>query len=176
MVGRRNGPEGRMGASTENDAAQIGAIDGHGNGFAEPGCAEPLLLVFGQGGGGNLVEPQLFGIEARASVVSNCGRFFLQSIEVFSVKSIDQMNFTTTEAEQFNVAIPLNIEPNGIKIGERLSLFVFFPVIRIPAEKHVGARAVIGDVEGSKNGHLFLRRTRGENRHLIKKALESRYW
>src|SRR6266849_1931075 len=97
MVGRRNGPEGRMGASTENDAAQIGEIDGHGNGFTELGCAEPLLLVLGQGSGRNLVEPQLFGIEARASIMGDCRHFFLQTVKVFGIKSVDQMNFATSE-------------------------------------------------------------------------------
>src|SRR6266568_503489 len=71
---------------------------------------------------------------AWASSVSDRGCFFLQAVEVFGVKSVDQMNFAATEAQQFNVAIPLNIEPNRIEIGQRLSLFVLFPVIRIPAE------------------------------------------
>src|SRR5882724_7744170 len=162
--------------SAKNDAGQIGAIDGHGNCFAKLGGSEPVLLVLGQLRAGHLVEPHEFGIEARASIVSDPRRFFLQTVEVFGVKSVDQMNFATTEAKQFDVAIPLNIETNGIKIGERLSRLVFFPVIRIPAEKHVGARAVVRNVEGAKNGHLLLRRMRGENGHLIKEALESRYW
>src|SRR5207249_3921001 len=175
-IGRGNGTESRMSVTTKNDAAQIGAIDGHGNGFAKFRGAEPVLLVFGERGGRHLVEPHEFGIEARASIVSDRGCFFLQAVEVFGVKSVDQMNFAATEAKQFNVAIPLNIEPNRIEIGQRLSLFVLFPVIRIPAEKHMGAGAVIRDVEGSQNGHLLLRRMRGENGDLIKKALESRYW
>src|SRR5713226_4352950 len=86
------------------------------------------------------------------------------------------MNLTAAEPQQFNVAVPLNIEPNRIKIGQRLSFLVFFPVIRIPAEKHVRAGAVIRHVEGSEYGHLFFLRMRGENSDLIKETLEACYW
>src|SRR6266851_2987378 len=81
---------------------------------------------------------------------------------------------TTAEAEKLDVAIALNIEANGIEIGQGLSFLVFFPVVRVPPEKDVGAGSVIRDIEGAEHGHLLLGRMRGENGDLIEEAFESR--
>src|SRR6266478_2631713 len=83
------------------------------------------------------------------------------------------MNFTPAEAQQFDVAIALNVEANGIEIRQRLSFFVFFPVIRISPQKDRGAGGVIRDIEGAEDGHLLLGRMRGEFCDMIKEAFES---
>ena len=101
--------------------------------------------------------------------------FFLQAVEVFRVQSVDQVNFAATEAQQLDVTIALNVEPNGIEIRQRLSLLVFFPIVRVPPQKDVGARSVIRDIERAEDGHFLLRRMCGENRDLIEEALESRH-
>src|SRR5437773_11331754 len=135
MVCWGNRPEGRASVSAKNDPGQIVAINGHGNGFAKLRGAEPGLFVFGKRRSGNLVKPYELRIEARACIVGYCRCFFLQPVEVFGVQDVDQMNFTTAKAQQFNVAIALNIESNGIEIGQRLSFLVFFPVVRVSPEK-----------------------------------------
>src|SRR5260370_27653097 len=89
---------------------------------------------------------------------------------------MNKLNLRAGEPQHFNVAVPRNMKPTGTKIGKRLSFLFFFPVIRIPAEKHVRAGAVIRHVEGSENGHLFFLRMRGQNSDLIKEALEACYW
>jgi len=48
--------------------------------------------------------------------MSGGGRFFLQTVERIGVERADQVNLTTAEAEQFDVAIALDIEANGIEI------------------------------------------------------------
>src|SRR6266849_5311215 len=114
-------------------------------------------------------------MENRAGVGGGAGRVFLQTVEIFCVECGDQMNFKTTEAEMFNVTISLNIEANGIEIGQGLTLLIFFPVIRIAPEKNVGAGSVVRDIEGAEDGHLLLGRMSGENGDLIEEAFESRY-
>src|SRR5207244_5670431 len=135
--------------------------------------AEPGLLVFGKRRGENLVEPYEFGIEHQTGIMSSRWRFLLQAVEVFSVQSVDQMNFTATKAQQFNVAIALNVEANGIQIGQRISILVFFPIIRVASQKDGGAGRVVGDIKGTENGHLLLGRMGGENRDLIEEAFET---
>ena len=164
-----------MGVSGKNDTGQIGAINSHRDGLAKLRRAEPSLFVFGKRCGGNLVEPYEFGIETRACIMSCGWRFLLQAVEVFGVESVDQMNFTAAEAEEFDVAIALNIKANGIEIRQRLSFLVFFPVIRIAPEKHVGTGAVIRNIEGAEDGHFLLRRMCGKNGDLIEEAFESRH-
>src|SRR4029077_9731523 len=94
LVCGRNGAERRLRVATKNDPAQVSTIDGHGDSFAKFRGAEPVLLVFRQRGGGHLIEPNLLRIEARTSIMSDRGCFLLQTIEVFGVESVDQMNFT----------------------------------------------------------------------------------
>src|SRR6266403_1078495 len=86
------------------------------------------------------------------------------------------MNFAATEAEDFDVVIVLDVEANGIEIGQGLTFLIFFPVIRIAAEKDIGAGVVIGDIEGAEDGHFFFGRVGGENGDLVEEAFESRYW
>ena len=85
------------------------------------------------------------------------------------------MNFTAAKAQQFNIAIALNIESNGIEIGQRLSFLVFFPVVRVSPEKDGGAGSVVRDIERAEDGHLLFGRMRGENRDLIEEALKPRH-
>src|SRR5882672_10441800 len=82
------------------------------------------------------------------------------------------MNFAATEAEDFDVVIVLDVEANGIEIGQGLTFLIFFPVIRIAAEKDIGAGAVIGDIEGAEDGHFFFGRVGGENGARAKRASE----
>src|SRR5437016_12141752 len=83
------------------------------------------------------------------------------------------MNFTAAKAQQFNIAIALNIESNGIEIGQRLSFRVCFPVVRVSPEKDGGAGSVVRDIERAEDGHLLFGRMRGENRDLIEEAFET---
>src|SRR5213076_3167477 len=75
MVCRGNRPEGGTRVSAKNDAGQIVAIDGRGDGFAKLRGAEPGLFVFGKRRGGNLVKPHELRIEARACIVGYCRCF-----------------------------------------------------------------------------------------------------
>src|SRR5260370_34200020 len=162
-----------MRVTAKNDAGQIGAIDGHGNGFAKLRGAEPGFFVFSNRCSGDLIEPYEFGIEARAGIMSYRRRFFLQTVEVFGIQYVDQVNLTTAEAQQLDITISLNIEANGIKIWKRFSILVFFPVIHVSPQQDKGARSVVRDIKGAEDGHLLFGRVRGENRDLIEEALES---
>src|SRR6266568_6376429 len=164
-----------MRVTAKNDTGQIGAIDGHGNGFAKLRGAEPGFFVFSNRCSGDLIEPYEFGIEARAGIMSYRRRFFLQTAEVFGIQYVDQVNLTTAEAQQLDITISLNIEANGIKIWKRLSILVFFPVIRVSPQEDGGTGRVVRGVKWAENGHLLLRRMRGENRDLIEEAFESRH-
>src|SRR5260370_15072509 len=103
-------------------------------------------------------------------------RFFLQAVEIFGVQRVDQMKFTAAKAEKLDVAIALNVEENGIEIGERSAVRIFFPVMRVTPEEDIGARSVVRDKEGAEDGHLFFGRMSGENGDLIEEAFESRDW
>src|SRR5947207_6033251 len=83
------------------------------------------------------------------------------------------MNFTAAKTQQFNVAIALNIESNGIEIGQRFSILVFFPIISVSPEKDGGAGRVLRDIKGPENGHLLFGGMSGENRDLIEEAFET---
>src|SRR5258708_38698092 len=157
-----------------DDADEVGAIDGQGDGFAKFGGAEPNLLVVRERGGGDLIKPELLGVKAGAGVVRGSRRFLLEAVEEISVESIDEMDFAAAEAKNFDVVIALNVQANGIEVRQRLAILIFFPVIRIAPEKDVGAGAVVGHIEGAEDGHFLLGRVRGQNGNLVEEARESR--
>src|SRR5207302_1746070 len=72
-----------------------------------------------------------------------------------------------------DVAIALNIESNGIEIGQRFTILVFFPIISVSPEKDGGAGRVLRDIKGPENGHLLFGGMSGENRDLIEEAFET---
>src|SRR5437773_167925 len=84
------------------------------------------------------------------------------------------MNFTAAKAQQFNVVIALNIESNGIKIRQRFSILVLFPIISVSPEKDGRAGSVVGHIERAEDGHFFFGRMGGENRDLIEEAFKPR--
>src|SRR5260370_5921670 len=118
-----------------DDADEVGAIDGQGDGFAKFGGAEPNLLVVRERGGGDLIKPELLGVKAGAGVVRGSRRFLLEAGEEISVQSIDEMDFAAAEAKNLDVVIAVNVQANGIEIREMLSLLIFFPVLRNTPEK-----------------------------------------
>jgi hypothetical protein len=83
------------------------------------------------------------------------------------------MAFAAAEAKDFNVVIALNVEANGIEIGQGFSFLIFFPVVGVAAEQDVGARGIVRDVEGAEDGHFFLGRMSGEDGDLIEETLEA---
>src|SRR5260370_12858627 len=157
-----------------DDADEVSAIDGQGNSFAKFGGAEPAFFVLGESGSGNQVEPHKLGIKAGTGVMSGGRRFFLKRVEKVGIEGIDEMDFATTEAKNFDVVIALNVQANGIEVRQRLAILIFFPVIRSGPEKDVGAGAVVGHVEGAEDGHFLLGRVRGQNGNLVEEARESR--
>src|SRR5258708_12372157 len=110
-----------------DDADEVGAIDGQGDGFAKFGGAEPNLLVVRERGGGDLIKPELLGVKAGAGVVRGSKRFLLEAVEEISRDSIDGMAFPAAEAENFDVSLPLNFPPPRTRTSKRLPSSYFFP-------------------------------------------------
>src|SRR5216684_1463993 len=175
MIGWGDGAVSGLGMAGVDDPGEVGAIDSQRDGLAKFGGAEPNLLVVRNSGGGNLVEPELFRVEAGAGVVCGGRRFFLEAVEEIGIERIDEMDFAAAEAKNFDVMIALNVQANGIKIREGLALLILFPVIRIAPEKDVGSGSVVGNIERAEDGHFLLLRMSGENRNLVEEAIESRY-
>ena len=70
---------------------------------------------------------------AGALATSSC-LFGLHAIKVFSVHRVDQINFSTQEAQNLGIAILLNIEPHGVQVRQWMSMLVVLPIIRMPVE------------------------------------------
>ena len=120
----------------EDYAAQILAVNGLRNRAPEIGGAEPGALVLGDGCAGHLIEPHEIGIERGPGIVRELRRSGGQAVEVIAVDDVDQVKLAAFEAQHFDIAIGLNVEPDGIEIGQAVSLGIFFPVVGVAAQKH----------------------------------------
>ena len=60
-----------------------------------------------------------------------------QLVEVLAVERVDQIDFAALEAQHFDVAIRLDIEPDRIQIRQLAPLLIGFPVIGIALQHHV---------------------------------------
>jgi len=58
--------------------------------------------------------------------VDELGRGRAQAIEVFGIETVDEVELSAFEAEQFDVAIGLNVEVDGIEVGQAASWESFF--------------------------------------------------
>ena len=55
-------------------------------------------------------------------------------VEIFRVQRINEMNFSAQEAQDFDVAILLDIEADRINVGQLMSGGVVLPVVRVALE------------------------------------------
>src|SRR5260370_35588479 len=99
-----------------DDADEVGAIDGQGDGFAKFGGAEPNLLVVRERGGGDLIKPELLGVKAGAGVVRGSRRFLLEAGEGIRRKSSDEMDFAAAEGKNFDVGVGMDVLRDGSEI------------------------------------------------------------
>src|SRR5580658_10840403 len=133
FVGGRNRTYSGLRVSVEDHASQIVAVDGFGNRTPEIGGAEPSALVFGNRSACYLVEPHEIGIERSSRIVRQPRRTGGQAVEVVAVENVNQVKLTAFEAQHLDVAIRLNVEMDGVEIGQAASLGIFFPVVGIAA-------------------------------------------
>src|SRR5258708_13652967 len=103
-----------------DDADEVGAIDGQGDGFAKFGGAEPNLLVVRERGGGDLIKPELLGVKAGAGVVRGSRRFLLEAVADLSVERNGEWGFALTEPYNFDVGIARNVRAHRIDRWQRL--------------------------------------------------------
>src|SRR6202521_3154366 len=125
FVGGRNRADGGLGVTVEDHAAQIFAVDGLRNRAPEVGGAEPGALVFRDGSARDLVEPHEIRIERSSGIVRELGRTGGQAVEVIAVEDVNQVKLSALEAQHLNVAIRLNIGPEGIEMWEAVPLGIF---------------------------------------------------
>src|SRR5208282_4666475 len=116
FIGGRYRTNSGLGVAVEDNAAQIVAVDGFGNRAPEIRGAKPGALVFRNRSARHLVEPHEIGIERSPGVVREPRRTGGEAVEVIAVEDVNQIKFTAFEAQHFNIAIRLNIEPDGIEI------------------------------------------------------------
>ncbi len=112
LVGWRDETDRGLGMTFEDHAHQVVSVDGRGDRAAEAGGCEPGLLVIGEGGGGNLVEPHLFGIERDAGIEDGLGGFFFKRFERLGIDGVDEIDLSAGEAKHFDIAILLDVEPD----------------------------------------------------------------
>ncbi len=120
-----------------NDAHDVVAIDGVGNGPAEFVGAEPATLVIGQRGGGHLIEEDHFPIERRAGIHHRARRFRRQPVVHLRIQLVHDIELAAAETKQLQFAILLDVEADGIEIGQPAAVGVVLPVVRIAAEQYV---------------------------------------
>jgi len=92
---------------------------------------------------------------------------------LLGIEAVDQLQFAAAKANEFNVAVALNVELDAVHIGQAGSLRIMLPVVGIFAKENGGAGLVIGNVERAQDRHLFFRRVCGHDRYLIEQALEA---
>ena len=93
-------------------------------------------------------------------------------VEIFAVERVDEVDLVTLEPQHFHVTIGLNVEADGIEVGQFVTLVIRFPIIRIPLEQDCRSWLVVGHHEGPEHRHLLLRRMRRQNRHLIELSIK----
>src|SRR5207244_4078660 len=72
-----------------------------------------------------------------------------------------------------DVAILLDLQPDGIQVRQWAPGCVAFPIVRIPREDYIRAGFLLGQTKWTQDCHLFTRRLGRENCHLIKESLEA---
>src|SRR5713101_1469695 len=157
----------------EDHAAQIFAVDGLRNRTPEVGGAEPCTLVLGNRSARDLVEPHEIRIERSPGIVRESRRTGGEAVEIIAVEDIDQVKLAALEAQHLDVAIRLNVEPDGIQIWQAVSLGILFPVVGIAAQEHARSRLVFRNQKWAEHGRFFFARMRGHDRDLIEESLES---
>ena len=102
-------------------------------------------------------------------------RWILSSylVEIFGIERVDEMDFSAGQAQHFDVAVLLNIEPHRFDVRQRATGRIFFPVVRVPLQDQIRPGFVFADEVGPQHCQLFLRRLGGHNRHLIKQPVEA---
>src|ERR1700744_5956612 len=160
-----------MRVSSIDDAGNVVAPNRHADGVPEDGGGKPFSLPGLHRSGLGLVKPDELGIERWSR---NTGRVGLRSgnpVEALGVQTVDQLRFAPQEPGQFNVAVWLNVDANGIEVRQLSSGRVAFPVIRISGQPDVLTRTVFCDPKWSR-GCRKLPRDRfrlicGDNRQSI---------
>src|SRR5438045_6948655 len=88
------------------------------------------------------------------------------------VDGIDEIKLAAAQAQDFDIAIRLNIEPDGVEIRKRAALRVLLPVVRIALELHARSGFVFGNHEWPEDCR-FVMRMRRHDRDLVEEAIEA---
>ncbi len=137
---------------------------------------EPGPLVGLDGRLRYLVEPELLAVEGRTQVAHRRGKVGRQLVEILAVHRIDDLDLAAPEAQDFGVAVLLDVEPDGIEIGQLSSRVIFLPIVRVACQQNGGPRPVVGDHERSQHRLLFVRRARRHDGDRIEQSLESGHY
>src|SRR5712691_7218939 len=92
-VRRRDWSHRRTRMSSEDDTADILAVDGLRDRAAKILGAKPRFLVSRKGGRANLVEPHLLGIQRRTGIMHRRRHLASEAVKAFRVQAINQMDF-----------------------------------------------------------------------------------
>ena len=137
LIGGRNRADGGLGVTVEDHAAEIVAIDGleksRAGNWLERNQAR---LYSGMGAFATWLNHMKSESSDGPASCASPRRTGGQAVEVIAVDDVDQVEFAALEAQHLNVAIRLNVEPDGIEIGQAASLGIFFPVVGIAAQQH----------------------------------------
>ena len=84
------------------------------------------------------------------------GALRCQFVVVLRVQRVDEIDLSSHQAKQLDIAILLDVETDGIDVGQLTAGRVVLPVIRIALQKQVGAGFVLRKIVGSEHRRLFL--------------------
>ena len=106
---------------------------------------------------GHLVEPQLLALERHARIAHRLRHLRGQGLINIGVHFVDQVDLAALKSQYFQIPIGRDIHPNLIHPRQRMPLRIVRPVIRIPAQKHILACFVLGDMERPQHRFLMQR-------------------
>ena len=95
-------------------AAEVIALDGFGNGAPESLRLEPGLLVTVDGSLRGHVKPEEIDIGCGPGVEHMPRSLLGQALVKVGSERIDELQFAPLEAEQFEIAVLLKLQPDGI--------------------------------------------------------------
>lgn len=95
-----------------------------------------------------------------------------QAVKIIGVEVADQLQLSAAESRQFDIAVQLDFENDGVEIGKPRGARVQLPIVGVPLEAERYATAVLRQPERAEHGFLLYRRSRGQERHFVKQQFE----
>jgi len=108
--------------------------------------------------------------------VCQAGGTCCQAVEVIAVDDVDQVELSALEAQHLDIAVRLNVEPDGVEIRQTASLRILFPVVGIAAQQNARSGLIFSNHEWTENGRFLFGRMRGHDGNLVEQAIDASKW